>query len=218
MKQILLAAILSALVASGVTLLVAGPARVPAPPAAPDPAVAELRAALDATRKELAELRQRAGAAGPDSAGGSPLSAVEYVQRHGGTDVPGAVAGTKVAGAEAQPRGAGAVEEAEEPAQESDEDRLNREFAARRPAAQVERIRDAAVWDSNPDTRARWILTPEAEVLAAFGKPDNIWVQQDGTECWTYGVPSAERDENGNLTLDDITLLLNRGRLVRVDD
>ena len=217
MKSILGAALIAAILSSAATFLLSGLLRAPPPASSTDTPVAELRAALDATRRELAEIRK--GSRTAETPEGAAAAAA--TPRPGGEPAKeaGRAPGAGVAGKEPVPAAeVPAVEEAAGAFEEDPADRMQREFAAKRPGAQVERVRDAAGWEGNPEVRARWILLPEAEVVTAFGKPDEIYMQENGTESWIYRLPSAERDEDGNMGLDEITVDMNRGRLVRVND
>ncbi len=214
MKRVVVAAVLSAFASSALTVAVSGLLRTPAPPVPADPSIAELRAALDSTRKELAELRWGTDGSSMDR----KLRAA--FDRSGEIEVvdPRTLKPINASGKdEVAPPPEIVPAQVEEPAPEPDWKRQEREAAARRPAAQIEKLKEGATWDQNVEVRSRWILLPEAELLAACGKPDEVVVQERGSETWIYRIPTGERDEEGNLDYDDVCVELNRGRVIRVD-
>jgi hypothetical protein len=214
MKQVLLASILAAAVASVATFLLTEALRPPAAPSspAPDPGVAALRASLEETRRELAALRaspptMRDGVVLAGAAPGQPRTSVTAPEPGG---APGAEPAEGVVFKVIPP---------EEVAAGPDEPvRRDEPSAITRAADVVQKLRGFSDWEDNADVRSRWILTPEDSVVREFGKPDEIYVQDSGVECWLYRVPMGTTDEDGNAEWDDVTLTLNRGRLVRVDD
>lgn len=216
MKPMVLAAVLAGLLGSCLTLLLAPRIRPAwAPPA--DPAVAELRAALEASRTEIAVLRARMEEW--KAAGGGAGVGVPPVPAAGGAEgPPGEVPPQETVAAPAVPEAAPPAEAVEQVEEESEDRVLARESALRRSAAVLERLQEVRAWDRSNEVRQRWILASEEAVLAGFGKPDEIWVQDRGVETWIYRVPTGTVDEEGRAEWDDMTLDLNRGRLIRASE
>jgi hypothetical protein len=97
------------------------------------------------------------------------------------------------------------------------EERASSPIAERAPLRELLRFEDESglrenAVDARKDggVRARWIFASEREVVAAFGVPDEILVNEN-SETWTYLLPTASEDE-----VNRISLLFNRGRLVQV--
>jgi hypothetical protein len=94
------------------------------------------------------------------------------------------------------------------------------------PAPDRERVRALAAWkairglddtreeETGPNVRRQWLFATEAEVLEAFGAPDEVSGGADN-EVWHYYVPG--KDEDGDAVQHTVTLTLWNGRLRRVD-
>ena len=106
--------------------------------------------------------------------------------------------------------------QAEEDEEESDSQKQIRESALARTPAVTEKLREVYRWDESVALRQRWILTPEADVLSAFGKPDEVFGDVNGDERWNYRIPTGTTDDRGRPEWDDLTVVLCHGRLVRV--
>jgi hypothetical protein len=206
MRQTILAALLAAVAASALTLLLSTGMRPPAGAAT----TADFRAALADLVGEVAALRR-------EMAGGRGAAPAPVFAASPGT-VPAVAVGTSppAAAAEETP----AVEAAAVPAAEPEVMEVRREERSAIPRTQevVERLRTLTNWEESAEIRKAWILAGEEQVVNAFGKPDEVWVQDGGAETWNYRTLTGTIDENGDPEWQDITLSMNRGRLVRVDD
>jgi hypothetical protein len=76
--------------------------------------------------------------------------------------------------------------------------------------AQETGVRDDAVEARRRGgVRERWLFATEREVVAAFGVPDEL-VLNDNSEVWTYLLPTTNDEES-----DRIVLVFSRGRLLQ---
>jgi hypothetical protein len=202
-------ALLSALASSALTLLLASAFR-PVPPRAPDPlTTADFKEALGTLEREVAALRREAAARAEAAEAGvfSPAAEADAA--------PAEAAVAPSATPPAASRSTG------EPVAVVRGPRL----APSAPVGQYQRFRDVMPLrpDGDEDAEGRrrllrtWMFRSEREVLEWFGVPDSVGAEGE-REDWYYEVSTGALDEEGDPVIEDFTVVLNRGRLIRFEE